>query len=223
MLAPGSRWFVTGTDTEIGKSVVTACLAQAARRWGTVLAAKPVASGVVPGTPGEDAALLGEAAGHPPLVLQTWVAPLSPHRAALAEGRPADPEALDRFCRGLRADTVLVEGVGGWRVPLRVDSTRYEVPDLARATGGRVIVVAADRLGVINHARLTVEAVRGDGLEVAGLVLNRGTAPGSEARATNLADLRLLLDLPVAVLEALDPRDARAREAAGARLWAELT
>lgn len=223
MPGPGSRWFVTGTDTEIGKSVVTACLAQAARRWGSVVAAKPVASGVEPGTAGEDAELLGAAAGHPPLVLRTWRAPLSPHRAALAEGRPVDPEALDGFCRGLAADTVLVEGVGGWRVPLRADHVRYEVRDLARATGGRVVVVAADRLGVINHTRLTVEAVRADGLNLAGVVLNRGVGDASEARSSNLDDLRLLIDVPVAVLEALDVGDPAAREAAGAGLWADLT
>lgn len=223
MFQPGRRWFVTGTDTEVGKSVVTACLAQAARRWGTVVAAKPVASGVVPGTAGEDAELLGEAAGHPPRVLHTWAAPVSPHRAALSEGRPVDPAALDRFCRELTADTVLVEGVGGWRVPLRADDQRYEVVDLARATAGRVLIVAADRLGVINHARLTLEAVRSDGLDVVGVVLNRGVGPVSEARSSNQDDLRHLLDVPVVVLEPLDLRDPLAREQAGARLWSGLT
>lgn len=217
------RWFVTGTDTEVGKTVVTACLAQAARALGNVIAAKPVASGVPPGTAGEDAELLGAAAGHPPRVLATWEAPLSPHRAALSEGHAPEPADLDRFCRDLRADVVLVEGVGGWRVPIRADILRYDVVDLARATGGAVLVVAADRLGVLNHTLLTVAAIRQDGLEVSGVVLNRGVGPETPSRTTNLLDLRMLLDVPVVVLDPLDPRDPNARAAAGEGLWARLT
>lgn len=206
------RTFVTGTDTEVGKSVVTACLAQAARRSGTVIAAKPVASGVVPGTPGEDAALLGQAAGHSARILKTYEPPVSPHRAILDGGDPLDPGVLEAWIRDQRADTVLVEGVGGWRVPLQLEP-RIDVVDLARWTTGPVVVVAADRLGVLNHTALTLEAIRRDGFQVAGVVLNR--IPGHRPPASNRADLELLVDLPVAVLDPLDPSDPRARDRAG--------
>ncbi|MEQ1569151.1 MAG: ATP-dependent dethiobiotin synthetase BioD, partial [Myxococcota bacterium] len=132
------RLFVTGVDTGVGKSVVTACLAAARRRVGSVVACKPVASGVPAGEPGEDAALLGWAAGHPPCGFAAFSAPLSPHRAAEREGRVVSDDVLDQL-RSLSADTVLVEGVGGWRVPLRLTPPLW-VADLARATGGAVVV-----------------------------------------------------------------------------------
>lgn len=216
-----SRWFVTGTDTEVGKSVATACLAQAARRWGSVCAAKPVASGVPPGEAGEDATLLADAAGHPPRVHLTLTAPLSPHRAALEEGRAVDPAALMRFVEAQQAHTVLIEGVGGWRVPISLEPP-CEVRDLARATGGGVLIVAADRLGVLNHTLLTTQAVHSDGLSLRGVVLNRGLPGDGLARRYNLDDLERLLEVPVAVLDALDPTDPVARAAAGEALWARL-
>jgi dethiobiotin synthetase len=213
------RWFVTGTDTEIGKSAVTACLAAAAAARGSVVAAKPVASGVAPGTAGEDAELLGLGGGHAPKVFATWTLPLSPHRAALAEGRLVGARALERWVRELSADCVLVEGVGGWRVPIGAE---VEVTHLATWSGGRVLIVAGDRLGVLNHTRLTVDAVRADGHQVVGVVLNQGIAGSDLSRETNLLDLRLLLDVPVAVLGPVDLTDRAAMAAAGSALWREL-
>lgn len=210
------RLFVTGTDTGVGKSVVTACLAAAARARGSVLACKPVASGVAPGTAGEDAELLGFAAGHAPLVFHTFEAPLSPHRAAELEGRTLPDDVLDRI-RALSADVVLVEGVGGWCVPLRVDPPLW-VPDLAQATGPTVLVVAADRLGVLNHTILTVRAVQDAGYTVAGVVLNRGAAPADASSASNLDDLRRLCAVPVEPLGSVDVASGDALLDAGRRL-----
>jgi dethiobiotin synthetase len=209
------RLFVTGTDTDVGKSVVTACLAQAARHHGSVRAAKPVASGVTPGTAGDDATLIAAAAGHLPIVFATFAAPLSPHRAARLEGRTL-PASLLEDVAALTADTVLVEGVGGWRVPL---GGGWWNEDVARAAGARVVVVAADRLGVLNHTLLTVDAVRRAGLHLAGVVLNRGAGAGDASRVHNLDDLRELTNLPVAVLPSLDPGDEAARDEAGRHLW----
>lgn len=206
------RLFVTGTGTDVGKTRVTACLARAARARGTVVAAKPVASGVAPGTAGEDAERLGDAAGHPPVVFATFREPLSPHRAALVEGAALPPDLLDRV-RGLSADTVLVEGVGGWRVPLSLRPPLW-VEDLARATGGPVLVVAGDRLGVLNHALLTVDAVRAAGLSVCALALVRTIADADLATRTNAEDLRLLLDVPVVEVPWLGPGSDPARETA---------
>jgi dethiobiotin synthase len=210
--------FVTGTDTGVGKTVVTACLAQAARRAGAVLAVKPVASGVAPGTAGEDAELLGTAAGHAARCFAPFVTPVSPHRAARVEGRALPPSLLADV-RALSAETVLLEGVGGWRVPL---GDGLWTADLA-LTCDAVLIVAADRLGVLSHTLLTVDAVRQAGLPVAGVVLNRGAAVADAARPYNLDDLRDLLDVPVEPLDAIDPSDPAARELAGARLLRAVT
>ena len=210
------RLFVTGTDTHVGKTVVTCCLARAAAARGTVSAAKPVASGVRPGTPGEDAEQIAAHAGHAPRVFATYEAPLSPHRAALLEGRSLDADALRAWVAALGADTVLVEGVGGWRVPIRLDPPLWVV-DLARAAGGPVVIVAPDRLGVLNHTLLTVEAVRADGLAVAAVVLNRGV-PADDSRRTNLDDLSALAGVPVVPFPAVDLGDERAVRNAGAAL-----
>jgi dethiobiotin synthetase len=211
------RLFVTGTDTGVGKSVVTACLARAARLRGTVLASKPVASGVLPGTAGEDAELLGQAAGHPPSGLVRYEAPLSPHRAALLEGRILESEALLTFISSLQADTVLVEGVGGWRVPISTAPPLW-VSDLARAAGGPVVVVAADRLGTLNHTLLTVERILQDGFSVAGVALNRGTGPPELSRDSNQADLQQLLAVPVVAVPPLSLTDAHSMQRAGQAL-----
>jgi dethiobiotin synthetase len=210
------RWFVTGTDTNVGKTVVTACLAAAAREHGSVVACKPVASGVDPGTPGEDAALLGFAAGHPPCGFYTFAAAISPHRAGAAEGREVADEVLDQI-RGLGAATVLVEGAGGWRVPIRLHPPLW-VADLARATAGPVIVVAADRLGVLNHTLLTVEAIQAAGLPVAGVVLNQGAHPADLSTRSNLDDLRHLCAVPVAPLEHVDVHRVDSLRDAGRKL-----
>jgi dethiobiotin synthetase len=207
------RIFVTGTDTGVGKTVVTACLAQALAGRGTVRAVKPVASGVAAGTAGEDAELLGAAAGHAPLCLAAYATPVSPHRAARVEGRRLPPALLEDV-RNIAADHVLVEGVGGWRVPLG-DGVWTE--DLAR-TCDTVVIVAADRLGVLSHTLLTADAVRRAGMPVAGVVLNRGAAGADASRPFNLDDLRELLDVPVVPLDPLDPTDAAARHEAGERL-----
>lgn len=209
------RWFITGTDTEVGKSVVTACLAQALRLRGSTLAAKPVASGVPEGTAGEDATLIAAGAGHEPLCALTLVPPVSPHRALLDLGRSVPAARFEDFIGSLAADHVLVEGVGGWRVPVSLDEP-VVVPDLARWTRGPVLVVARDRLGVLNHTALTLEAIRRDGFEVLGVVLNRFGE--EEPPASNLQDLRLLLDVPVLPMGPLDPWDPTAREQAGEAL-----
>ncbi|MEZ4317684.1 MAG: dethiobiotin synthase [Myxococcota bacterium] len=207
--------FVTGTDTEVGKSVVTACLA--AGRPAGAHAAKLVASGV-DAFPGEDAALLARAAGHPPSVYTTYTAPLSPHRAAALEGRPLDLDGFLQWLSALRGDPLLVEGVGGWTVPL---TPGFAVSDAARHLGAPVLVVAADRLGVLNHTLLTCRAVRDDGCTVRAVVLNQGV-PGDGSSRFNLDDLRDLLDVPVLPLPSVDPADLASLAAAGRALWADL-
>lgn len=187
MLPP--QLFITGTDTEVGKTVVTAAIAAAT---GSV-ALKPIASGVAPGTVSEDAALLALASGGVAECARTWVEPVSPHRAAELNGDPVSLALLMDWIRARSAPEMLVEGVGGWRVPISWD---FGVPELAQALNFPVLIVAANRLGVLNHTLLTLDAVRASGLEVAGVVLNN--LGGQDAsQASNLADLRRLSEVQV--------------------------
>lgn len=206
-----SRLFITGTDTGVGKSVVTAALAASAP--GTVAALKPVASGVAPGTAGEDAILLGLGAGHPPRVGLALPLPVSPHRAAAEVGLSIALDHLLAWIQEHPADHVLIEGVGGWAVPL---SWTLSVADLAAAVGAPVLVVAADRLGVLNHTLLTVAAIRDRGLSVAGVVLNTAGPVADEdrdARRYHLDDLAALL--PGTPLARLGPLGTLTRASLG--------
>ncbi len=191
-----------------------------------MVAAKPVASGVPPGTLPEDASLIATAAGHAPRFLAAWEPPISPHRAAMLAGDTLDARAMEAWIASQRADTVLVEGVGGWRVPVQsaADGVQaIEVSDLARWTEGPVIVVAANRLGVLNHARLTVDAIRSDGLRVAGLVLNQVDSGTDLSARSNFADLSLLLDVPVVFMPHVDLSDVQERGRCGDVLWQALS
>jgi dethiobiotin synthetase len=207
--------FVTGTDTDVGKSVVTAALASALRHAGIpVRALKPVASGVPSGLPGEDAALLGRAAGHAPASLVRLVTPVSPHRAANLEGVAIDAEALLRWIRENSGRVTLVEGAGGWEVPI---TPHFRMSQLARALGWPVLVVARNKLGVLNHTLLTVEAIRHRGLVAAGVVLV-GDA-GDPSCAHNAHDLAEALgDVAVRTMPWLPDLEDATLAAAGAAL-----
>jgi len=199
--APLTGWFVTGTDTEVGKSVVTAALAAGLRADGRdVRALKPLATGGPP--PGDDATLLGRAAGHEPAVFETFPTPAAPGRAARLAGRKIDPAAVVGWIRAQAGSTTLVEGVGGWRVPLW---GAWCVDDLAAELSLPVIVVAANRLGVLNHTLLTVEAVAARGLSVAAVVLNDGAGTAGALADWNAEDLRARLahDVPLVRLPQL--------------------
>lgn len=214
------RLFVTGTDTDVGKTIITACLARAARGHGTVRAIKPVATGTPDGQLPADATHIGRAAGHAPECWASYETPVSPHRALLQEGKTL-PSGLVERLRALRradVDTLLVEGVGGFCVPLSVGPDLW-LADLARALDAPVLIVAANRLGVINHTMLTVQAVRGAGLSVAGVVLNTFGDSDECSRKTNAEDLRLLLDVPLALAPTIAPDDDDAQHRVGDTLW----
>jgi dethiobiotin synthetase len=193
--------FVTGTDTEVGKTVVTASMAAALRRSGVhARALKPVATGVEEG-PGEDARLLGHAAGHPPLCGVALPAPLSPHRAALLADTALSVDSLARWVGEHEGVRTLVEGAGGWEVPL---SWTARMSDLATALRWPVVLVVRDRLGALNHALLTADAIARRGLLLALVAV--GEVVEGEAVPSNEEDLRTLLrPIPVARM----PRLAR--------------
>lgn len=196
-------YFVTGTDTEIGKTTIAAGLLHAARLAGlSTAAAKPVASGCAPtgeGLRNDDAlALLGEcslALAYDEVNPFAFAPAIAPHLAAREAGvelsvarlLPAVRRVLDRG-----ADFSLVEGAGGWRVPLAGDES---LSDLAVALRLPVILVVGVRLGCINHAVLSAEAIQRDGLALAGWVANI-VEPRTSRLEDNLATLAERLPAP---------------------------
>lgn len=196
-------YFVTGTDTEIGKTTIAAGLLHAARRAGlSTAAAKPVASGCVATAEGlrnDDAlALLGQCSL--PLRYEevnplAFAPAIAPHLAAREAGVRLDVASLQQavgaiLARG--ADFTLVEGAGGWRVPLSGQET---LSDLPVALNLPVILVVGVRLGCINHAVLSAEAIARDGLRLAGWVANVVDAQTSRLD-DNLATLAERLPAP---------------------------
>lgn len=195
--------FVTGTDTGVGKTLVSAALLHTlARHHARVVGMKPVAAGLVRqgGEWVSDDALALRAASTvavPPALDNPVMLPepLSPHLAAARAGRRvgvaelvASHQQLKRF-----ADVVLVEGSGGWRVPLNEGET---LADLAAALALPVVLVVGLRLGCLNHALLTAEAVRADGLHLAGWVAN-SLDLAMACRDENIATLRQRLGAPL--------------------------
>ncbi|MFG0805318.1 dethiobiotin synthase [Pseudomonas fluvialis] len=196
-------FFVTGTDTEIGKTTIAAGLLHAARLAGlSTAAAKPVASGceqTAAGLRNDDAlALLGQcslALDYAEVNPFAFASAIAPHLAAreaavelsVARLRPAVQQVLARG-----ADFTLVEGAGGWRVPL---AGRETLADLAVALDLPVILVVGVRLGCINHAVLSAEAIARDGLHLAGWVANI-VDPQTSRLEENLATLAERLPAP---------------------------
>ena len=190
------RAFITGTDTGVGKTHVTALLARALRRAGLdTIAIKPVCSG----NRGDAEILRAACDGEleldevNPLWFQT---PVAPYLAARHEGRCVSIPSLESWFRSVSAGrrSVLVEGAGGWLVPLAAGML---MADLAAALGLPVIVVAANRLGCINHALLSVESIRARGLECRGLILNSTVRETAGSRLENRSLLEEFTDVPI--------------------------
>ncbi len=190
------NYFITGTDTGVGKTFFTALLTRALRRAGFDTGAlKPICCG-----PREDVHILRAAAGGEltpeeinPVFFDLPVAPLV---AAREENRNVDMDALAAWFQRLRSSrrSWLVEGAGGWLVPITPEKT---VADLAALIGLPVLVVVANRLGCLNHTLLTIECIRAHGLKCAGLVLNNLTEEQTPATQTNKKILQECSDVPV--------------------------
>src|SRR5690554_3076135 len=198
------RYFITGTDTEIGKTTIAAGLLHAARARGlTTAAVKPVAAGCERTADGlrNDDALALQAECVPPLAYQllnpvALEPAIAPHIAAAEAGLELTAAQLAEACATVferQADLTLVEGAGGWRVPLNEQQT---LADLAIALGEPVIMVVGLRLGCINHALLTAEAIAADGLRLAGWVANQ-VDPQMDRQQHNLATLKALMPAPL--------------------------
>lgn len=209
--------FITGTDTGVGKTVVTAALAAFHRACGhRVGVLKPIESGcgdAGDGWPDDGRALVeaaGLTAGVDDVVPCRYREPLAPSVAAEREGRPVCVAAIVRALDRMRAssDVTLVEGCGGLMVPISSDAT---VGDLAATMGLPVVIVARPDLGTLNHTGLTVHYARSLGLEIRGVIIS-GLDPATDdvATLTNSRAIEVSYDVPViGVLPRLDaPMDA---------------
>ncbi|WP_339338296.1 dethiobiotin synthase [uncultured Oceanicoccus sp.] len=211
-------FFIAGTDTDVGKTLIARGLLAAANQQGLSTAAiKPVAAGcseTPEGLRNEDALLLQQAMslelGYEqvnPVALKPAVAP---HIAAQQAGKRLMVAQLAGYCRGVlmqRADVTLIEGAGGWRVPLNSVET---MAGLAKELNLPVILVVRIKLGCINHALLTAEAIANDGLPLGGWVANclEADMPCYEE---NIATLKSLIRAPcLGVVPALESPTAEA-------------
>ena len=221
---PMTAFFIAGTDTEIGKTFVTCALLHAARAQGRVaVGMKPIAAGadmVAGELINEDAARLRAAGSFDPglALLNPYClkSPIAPHIAAAEEGVAIDPAPiLAAFAKlQAQAELVLVEGVGGFRVPL---GKGYDTADLARDLALPVILVVGMRLGCINHALLTAEAIQARGLQLAGWVANQ-VDPAMLRFEQNLEALTERLPAPLLGVTPFQADGDAAGAAAGLRL-----
>jgi dethiobiotin synthetase len=206
--APGV--FVTGTSTEVGKTVVAAVIARSLAEEGKRVAVfKPAVTGLEEESE-TDHALLRRASGtsqsDEEIAPYRYQPPASPHLAAALAGDEIDPERLRRAARKAAegADAIVCEGVGGLLVPL---SPTYLVRDLAVDLGYPLVVVADPGLGTINHTLLTIESARAAGLEVAAAVLNPWPEHPTEIESDNRKTIAELGDVRVETLPHLDVGD----------------
>ena len=188
--------FITGTDTGVGKTTTAARLLRLLRASGVRCAGmKPICCG-----DRRDAEFL-LAAGTEGLRIEeinpVWLkAPVAPLVGSLMEGWDIDIERILTSFRTLqnRVEHVIVEGVGGWLVPIRSDNF---MSDLAAEMSLPVLVVAQNRLGCLNHTALTVRSIAEHGLRCSGVVLNGVPETSDIASMTNLDILRKIVDVPL--------------------------
>ncbi len=188
-------YFLTGTDTGVGKTLIAAALLRAAAGRGlSTLGMKPVAAG---GAEDVEALIAASTVAAPRELVNPYALaePLSPHLAARREGVSIDLERIARSCESLRqrADFLIVEGAGGLRVPL---TDRLDGGDLAARLGLPLILVVGLRLGCLSHALLTAEAIGARGLALAGWVASQVDARMACVEE-NVATLRARLAAPL--------------------------
>ena len=189
--------FITGTDTGVGKTYFNSLLTRALRKRSIpAIPLKPISAG-----DRTDSILLSEATGGEisPIEINPvhFSAPLSPYAASMVEGRPCPwgilRERMEKLAQNYQGP-FLVEGAGGWRVPL--DSS-LGIREWAQELSLPVVVVARNSLGTLNHTLLTVDSIRQSNLPLLGIVLNDTTPKPDDSSITNPAVLEQLTRLPV--------------------------
>lgn len=216
--------FVTGTDTEIGKTVVAAALTAALAADGVAVGAfKPAVTGLDDAPDGgkpHDHELLAACAGMAPEAVAPYrFGPaVSPHLAAELAGEVIDAGTLVAAARAAAGDgrTLIAEGVGGLLVPLTLDGVL--VRDLVVALGLPLVVVARPGLGTINHTMLTIEAARGAGIDVRGVVLTPWPDAPSAMERSNATTIEALSGVGVSTLARLPGFSVDELASAGATL-----
>ena len=191
------KLFITGTSTEVGKTYVTRLLLRALGKLGrSAVGFKPIACGER--TDAEDlAACSNPTPSSIDLVNPVFFKnPAAPMAASMIEATKADIPAIKAAYHALERqyEDVLVEGIGGWAVPVSAD---YSMANLVADLDLPVLVVVDNRLGAINHTILTVNAIRSMGLQVAGIVLNHVTDERDAASISNRTILEELLKPPL--------------------------
>lgn len=192
-------YFITGTDTGIGKTLVSCALLHAfAANGRKVIGMKPVAAGCENGHWMDVNLLVAASTVSAPCKLvnpYALIPPLAPHIAAKQANIEIDPTVIQKAFFELKktAEMVIIEGVGGFLVPL---SGQYDGADLARILNLPVILVVGLRLGCLNHALLTAQAVKANGLRLGGWVAN-GIDPQMLAQKENIQALKQRLDCPL--------------------------
>ena len=214
-------FFVTGTDTGVGKTLVTAALLRRLRESGLAVAGmKPVAAGVVAGPEGPanpDALLLQSESSvrHPYALVNPWLfePAIAPHIAAADAGVVIDTDRIVRAHKLLRAsaDVVLAEGAGGFLVPLDAHRSFAELPGLLDM---EVLLVVGLRLGCLNHALLTSDAIAARGYRLAGWIGNC-IDPAFARRDANIATLTEMIAAPCLGIVPWLPAPGVAEAAAG--------
>jgi len=208
MITPDDNgYFVTGSDTDVGKTYIACEIVRQLRQQGFEIATrKPAESGCIESDSGElithDAAALQAANGNREAIEKIspfrFRAALAPHRAARLENRRIELQALIDACeRGHPAECLVVEGAGGFYSPLAENGLNA---DLATALQLPVIIVVSDRVGAVNQALMTLQAVASRHLSVAAIVLNQvqpGTDNATDRAMDNAADLQPYSSLPV--------------------------
>jgi dethiobiotin synthetase len=192
------EWFITGTDTGVGKTRVTLALMQYYQQQGwRVVGMKPIATGcesTPAGLRNADAQQILQLSSLPIQYAQvnpySFLPPIAPHLAAAQAHRVIEIEKIVRAYYQLSrlADIVLVEGIGGWRVPLNAQHT---LKDMVLSLNLPVILVVGLRLGCINHALLTAETIVNDGCQLHGWIANHLTAEGNWQEVINSLEQRL--------------------------------
>jgi dethiobiotin synthetase len=192
-------YFVTGTDTGVGKTLVSCALLHAFCVHGkSAVGMKPVAAGME-NDKWADVELLAAASNvnAPRELINPYalIPPIAPHIAAKQAGIQIDIAVIRNACLGLQklAEVVIVEGIGGFRVPL---NDHQDSADMAKVLGLPVILVVGMQLGCLSHALLTAQAVRAVGLPLRGWIANR-IDPDMQALDENVATLEQWLDCPL--------------------------
>ena len=193
--------FITGTDTGVGKTVITAALAWSLSRAGrSVAVMKPIQTGTsLPGMTDIEfvETVLGTKYDHEDVCIYKFSEPLSPLAASEISGTRIDTGKITDAYRRLRSahDVVIVEGAGGLLVPIKED---YLMSDLISDLGLPLIIVARPGLGTLNHTSLTVEAARKRGIDVLGVVINRFPDSPELSERTNPEHIARVTGVPLA-------------------------